>query len=136
MATEYINKVQKPNQTVNPLFVSLGVEIINISAEQTVLKLPVKTGFMQGAGVVAGGILATLMDEAMAHAALATLENGQTTATMDISCRYFKPVGAGEVLKATAVVVKKGNRVIFTEAQVVDSMDQLTARASATFIIG
>lgn len=136
MASDYINRVQKPDQTVNPLFASLGIEIVNISPEQTIFKLPVKPGFMQGAGVVAGGILSTLMDEAMAHAALSTLENGQTTATMDLSCRYFKPVGAGDVLTASAVVVKKGRRIIFTEAQVVDNRDRLTARASATFIIG
>ena len=54
---EYLNKVRKPNQTVNPLFAFLGVEVESISAGKAVIRLPLRKEFLQGAGVVAGGIL-------------------------------------------------------------------------------
>ena len=49
----YLNKVQEPNQTVNPLFKYLGIIIEKISPETVILRLTVRNEFIQGAGIVA-----------------------------------------------------------------------------------
>lgn len=73
MPQTYLKKLQEDGQTVNPVFNFLGIVIEQISKEKVILRLPFKPGFIQGGGVIAGGIMATLADEAMAHLVIANL---------------------------------------------------------------
>jgi len=135
MPAEYLNAVRSPDQRVNNLFRTLGVQVVEIAPQRAVLGLDVGEGMLQGAGVLAGGILATLLDEAMAHAVLASLEAGRTAATVEMSVRYLRPVGAGERIMAEAVVLKPGRRVFSVEAWVRNERGQVAAKSAASFII-
>lgn len=138
---EYLQKVAEPGQEVNQLFRFLGVEIESISAEQACLRLTVKKEHLQGAGVLAGGLIATLLDEAMAHVAIAAIlanqgkEPSRSTATVDLNVRYLKPVKAGDKLRAKAWILKPGKRLLNVEAEAVNAKDELVAKASAAFIV-
>ena len=68
---EYLQEVKKENQTIHKLFGFLGVKVVKISKEKVILSLPLRNDFTQGAGVTAGGVLATLADEEMAHVVIA-----------------------------------------------------------------
>jgi uncharacterized protein (TIGR00369 family) len=130
----YLDKVRELNQTVNPLFQYLGVIVESISAESTVLRLPLKHEFIQGAGVIAGGILASIADEAMAHVVLANLNEEQTTATIEMNIRYLRPIKEGEI-SAIARIIKKGRKIITATAEVQDEEKSLLAYAGASFMI-
>ena len=137
MPEEYLLEVRKNGQTVNPLFGFLGVEILEISADQAVLRLPFRPEFVQGAGVVAGGVLAALADEAMAHVVLANLANlpqGRKTATIEMSVRYFRPVHEGGVT-ARARLVNAGRRILSVEATVSDDRERQVCKAEGSFFI-
>ncbi len=130
----YLSEVQKPGQVVNPLFTFLGVEIVEISAAQAVLRLPFRPELIQGAGVVAGGVMAALADEAMAHVVLANLSEGRQTATIDLSMRYFRPVRQGG-LTATARLVNAGRRILSVEAVLLDDRQRQVAKAGGSFFV-
>ncbi len=130
----YLKNVIKPNQIVNPLFQYLGVIVERISPENTTLRLPIKEGFIQGAGVVAGGILATIADEAMAHVVLANLKEGESTATIEMNMRYLRPIEEGEI-NAVARIIKKGRQIITVTAEVRDAKNSLLAYAGASFMV-
>lgn len=130
----YLDKVKEINQTVNPLFQYLGIIVEQLSPEKTVLRLPIKHEFCQGAGVVAGGMLATVADEAMAHAVLANLNEDQSTATIEMNIRYLRPIKEGEII-AIARVIKKGRRIITVTAEVQDEKNSLLAYAGASFMV-
>ena len=74
MLNEYFKALQERGQGVNPLFAHLGATLDSVSREEVRLCLPVSKYLLQGAGVVAGGILATMADEAMAHVVMANLK--------------------------------------------------------------
>lgn len=131
---KYLKDVTKPNQTVNPLFQFLGITIEQLSPEKTVMRLLVKNEFLQGAGVVAGGLLATIADEVMAHVVLANLDNGQSTATIELNIRYLRPIKFGEII-AIAEIVKKGRSIITVTSEVRDEKDSLLACAGASFMV-
>ncbi|BBD08110.1 PaaI family thioesterase [Desulfovibrio ferrophilus] len=135
MPEKYLEAVVHADQAVNPLLTTLGIEVLSAGEGQAVLRLPYDRKLLQGAGVVGGGVLATLADEAMAHAVLSTLNNGRVTATVDMSVRYLSPAGAGEDLRAEAVVIRRGSRVIFTRAEIVDSQGLAVASADASFLV-
>lgn len=141
---EYLSQVREPKQEVNPLFRSLNIQAQRISADETVLELPANSALLQGAGVLAGGIIATLLDEAMAHVALANIAPHEHVATVDLNVQYISIVKPGSALRATASVLKRGRRILFVEA-VAESLPQgdptentptkLAAKATASFII-
>jgi uncharacterized protein (TIGR00369 family) len=130
----YLQEIKESDQTVNPLFKYLGIVVEQISPENTVLRLPLNHEFRQGAGVVAGGILATIADEAMAHAVLANLDEGQSTATVEMNMRYLRPVKDGEI-SAVARITRKGRQIITVDAEVRDGKKSLLATAGASFIV-
>jgi len=130
----YLEKVRELNQTVNPLFQYLGVIVEHISPEDTVLRLPLRYDFTQGAGVIAGGILASIADEAMAHVVLANLKEGQTTATIEMNIRYLRPIKEGKI-SAVARIIKKGRQIITAAAEVRDEQKSLIAYAGASFMV-
>jgi uncharacterized protein (TIGR00369 family) len=132
MQTDYLDEVGRENQTVNPLFSFLGVRVERIDAQAVTLALPLRPEFIQGGGVVAGGILAALADEAMAHVVLANLNPGESTATIEMNVRYLKSVREGTA-RAEARVVKRGRQVVTVEAEVKDGEGRLLARAGASF---
>ena len=130
----YLDEVRKPGQTVNPLFNFLGVKVELISSEKAILRLPLREEFIQGAGVIAGGILATMADECMGQLAVANLRDGESTATVEMNIRFLRPIKSGE-LEAQATVVRKGSRILALEAQVLDGQGLLLAHAGASFIV-
>jgi len=130
----YIEKVSKKGQRVNPLFEFLGVEVVEIVKDHAVLSLSIKPELIQGGGIAAGGILATLLDEAMAHAVLAGGRPGERTATVDMNVSYYRQVRIKADLICDARVIKRGRRVAFVEAVVRDNGHE-AARATASFIL-
>jgi uncharacterized protein (TIGR00369 family) len=130
----YLKKVQEPGQTVNPLFAFLGIGFETLTREQVVLRLPFRHDFIQGAGVIAGGLMAALADEAMAHVVLANVSAGQNTATVEMNMRFLKAAARGDML-AAATLVKRGRRIITVQADVTDAGGQVLAQAGASFMV-
>ncbi|MFW5836924.1 MAG: PaaI family thioesterase [Desulfovibrionaceae bacterium] len=132
--------MREPGQTVNPLFAHLGVEVAAILDGEAELRLPLAPELVQGAGFIAGGVVATLLDEAMAHAVMAGLPDGASTSTVELSVRYLRPVQApveGEARKliAKARVIHRGRRVATVEAQAFVEEGRPCAVAQATFMV-
>lgn len=134
MPSRYLEEVLKPDQRVNALFNLLGVRPVRLEAERAELELPYKPELLQGAGVLAGGVMAALADEAMAHVILVNLEPGQQTATIEMSVRYFRPV-LRSGLRAVATLVNKGKKIISAEAALTDDQGRLVCKASASFFV-
>jgi uncharacterized protein (TIGR00369 family) len=134
MQDDYLKKVQLPGQEVNPLFACLGIVIEQLSRERVVLRLPFRRDFIQGGSMIAGGIMATLADEAMAHVVLGNLAAGERTATIEMNIRYLKECASGDI-SATASLIKKGRRVMTLQAEITDANNQCLAQAGASFMV-
>lgn len=80
--------------------------------------------------VVHGGVISTLLDEAMAYCLFFRGEFG-VTARLDV--RYRAPARAGDRLRVEARVVRAVRRVMDTEA-VVYRGDEILAEATARFL--
>lgn len=136
MSDAYLQAVRRPDQSVNPLFRFLDVEILGLAPGECRLRLPFRAELIQGGGVVAGGVISTLLDEAMAHAAMAlNAEEGRgPVATISMETRYFAPARPGSDLEGFARVVRGGKRVLFLEAEAFAGETRVAA-ASAQFMV-
>ena len=135
MHKEYLHAVCQKDQVVNPLFAFLGANLAHADNGEATLILPVSMNLCQGGGLVAGGVLATLADEAMAHAVMSVLDPSMATVTAEMNIRYLRgtdPRQGGE-LTARARIIKRGRHMIYTEAHIFDSKERMLAVCGATF---
>lgn len=137
MPHKYLEAVCTEGQGVNPLFAFLQARITRAENGEAEITMPAGKQLCQGGGVVAGGILATLADEAMAHAVLSVLQRGQSTVTAEMNVRYLRSADPARIgtLRAAASIVKGGGTLAFAEARVYDDAERLLATAGATFFI-
>lgn len=78
-----------------------------------------------------GGVLLTLLDQAMARAALTRAEQAHGVVTIDISAGFMRPAH-GRVV-AQGRVVGGGRSVCFCEGRVTNAQGELLAQAMGTF---
>jgi len=82
--------------------------------------------------VVHGGLVASVLDEAMAWAVKQA--RGQWAFTADFHLRYKKPLAPGQDYEVRAEAPEGGGRKITTRARVLDGEGQVLARAEAIFL--
>jgi uncharacterized protein (TIGR00369 family) len=89
----------------------LGIKLDAIEAGEATLSLRIREDFKQNAGVVHGGVIASLIDSATAFAILPLLNPDERTTTVDLTISYLRPLVAGVVV-ARAKVLRAGRRMI------------------------
>ena len=82
--------------------------------------------------VVHGGLIATVLDEAMAWAIKAS--TGEWSFTAEYRIRYKKPVVPGKAYMATANVTDSSRHKIDVQAQFLDAEGAVLAEATGTFL--
>jgi uncharacterized protein (TIGR00369 family) len=119
LVIEFLRGDRKPAAiTSNPLAHELGAEIRELDAEQgAALAFSPPARFVQGAQVLQGGIIATLLDFAMAfaaHARLATQQREFSTATFTVN--LLRPAPPARYL-ARGRIIRAGTKLMFAEAE-------------------
>lgn len=98
----------------------------------SVVCLPVVDGAFDGhPGYLHGGIIATLLDEAMSKAVRAL---GQPSVTRKIEVEYLRPVPSGVPLRIEGRVVRSERGKHWTEARVLNTRGTILAEAKGLFI--
>lgn len=82
-------------------------------------------------GIYHGGIISTVLDEAMIKAILA--EN-KYAVTAEITVRFHLPIIVGDKLKITANITETKGRVFYTEAKAIRNGDEIVASATGKCI--
>lgn len=137
MPRKYLEALYREGQTANPLFNTLRARLVRAEAGEAEIRMTTSRDFVQGGGMVAGGILATLADEAMAHAVLSVLPEGKRTVTSEMNIRYLRgaTVETAGDLVARARLVRHGKHICVAEAQLFDSAERLLSVAGASFFL-
>ncbi len=78
-----------------------------------------------------GGLLATLLDEIMAHACVGIAKRAVTA---EITVRYQKPVETGARIKALGKVEETRGRILRTRGWLYDADGTVIAEGSARFV--
>ena len=137
MPKTYLKAMLADAQTVNPLFNFLHARLRRAEDGEAEVILTISKSLTQGLGMVAGGILATLADEAMAHAAISTLAEDERCVTVEMNIRYLRAADAATVktLTAKGSVLKRGKHIIVCTADVFDDTNRLLASTGSTFSV-
>ncbi|HET6973146.1 MAG TPA: PaaI family thioesterase [Pyrinomonadaceae bacterium] len=113
----------------------LGIEVDSVEPGHAVLSMQLQHEHMRNNAIAHGGVIATLIDSAMAIAIMALLEENERTVTVDLTIHYLRPVPEGSA-KASARVVRAGRRVVTVSAELFDADGKLAATAISTYLRG
>ena len=116
---------------------ALGIELVSLEPE-LVLKAPYRAELVgdPDTGVIAGGVVTTLLDSACGWATAAALKEPTSIATLDLRIDYMRPAEPGRDIFATAHCYKLTRSVAFVRALAydVDPSDPVAA-AQAAFML-
>ncbi len=110
-----------------PFLALFGVRLKNVDRDRVVLSVACGPKLTQPAGVIHGGVHATLIDTAVAHAIRTTLKEGYLFSTVQLDTKFFKPTSEGELV-AEARIVRKGKSLVHADADVRNGAGELVAK--------
>lgn len=85
-------------------------------------------------GIVHGGILSTLLDEAMAHAIMGNESNKAIVVTANIKIRFLKPAPIGFPMKVAATKTGERKNLFFAKASAMLTDGTVLAEAEGRFV--
>lgn len=98
----------------------LGMEVVPGPGGVLAVRLSVRPEHMQIMGRVHGGVLASLIDSAIAVAVHAPMPDHSAAATLDLNVQYLRPVDSPRVLLGIGRLLAHGSAVALAGAEVVD----------------
>lgn len=121
------------NRPHSPAAALLSPELLEIDGGRGFARLRFdgKPAFCNPMGMLQGGFQAAMLDEAMAIAAIATVDFGRFVPTLELKINFLRPAMPGP-LTGEGIVVRSGRNIVFTEGRLLAADDTLLATASAT----
>jgi uncharacterized protein (TIGR00369 family) len=110
----------------------LGLSLGAFERGAATLHLDVREELRQVKGLLHGGATASLIDTAAAFAIITLLSSGESTATVDLTIHYLRPLLSGR-LTAQARVLRAGRRLLTVSVEVRGEDGNLAATALTTY---
>ena len=95
----------------------LGIELEELRADYARMRLAYRPEFRQPAGVIHGGVIATMIDTVVVPAIGSGYDEPRQLFTIDIQLRYLAPI-VDDDLVAEGWVVQRGRQIVFCNAEV------------------
>jgi uncharacterized protein (TIGR00369 family) len=112
----------------------LHLEITERHEDGVTVKLPITSGLMNNQGVMHGGIIAALADEAAWEAIQQVLGGGRVMTTTELKVNYLAPI-TGENAFARGYVARAGKTLCVTRVDVHSEQQRLCAIGIVTYIL-
>lgn len=114
-----------------PFLAMLGARLLHEQNGVAVVQLDLRADLLNNHGGGHGGVVMSLLDSAMANAALSKIDYAREVVTVDMHIAFMAP-GTGR-LTATGRATGGGRSVCFCEAEIHNEAGQVTAKAMGTF---
>lgn len=111
----------------------LGARLVEWELDRAVMELDIGPQHINGTGVFHGGCMATVLDTALAHAAIYCTVPGnyRSGATVTLTVNFVGPVREGSRVTVTARKVGGGQSVFMSVAEAIDENGRVVATGQA-----
>jgi len=116
----------------NPFIKFMGITVPQLGRGYARFVLPFKPELANSIGLLQGGAIAALADEAVAFALYSLAKKGETINTVEMKINFLAAVKEGEVT-AVARISKRGRTISLGEFEVRQG-DRLVAKGLCTYI--
>ena len=118
-----------------PWIKALDLRVTDLNKSGATLEMPITDQLTRFGDVLSGQALAALADTSMVFACFGLFESFAPVATTNLEMQFLRP-GVGERIRCEAHIVKPGNNLIFTRADMIaEPSGKCVATATATFYL-
>jgi uncharacterized protein (TIGR00369 family) len=110
----------------------LGIEVEELRQDYARMRLPYRPEFRQPAGVVHGGVIASIIDTVVVPAVGSGYDAPHQLFTVDFQLRFLAAVVADDLV-AEGWVSQRGRRIVFCDAEVRGGSGILAATGTLTY---
>ena len=135
-AIENLHAIRDNRADPPALYQTLGIAVASAEPGHVSLTLTPSDRLRSPLGTVGGGVVATVLDTAMAWACDTMLPDGKVCTTLEIKTNFLRPgaIDAGP-LTAQAHVLHGGSRIMVAQAEFLDETGAAYAAATATCMV-
>lgn len=128
-ADGWLKKLER--QAEGTFWDDLGCRAVEVSQERTVIVLDAEARHLNAMGIVHGGVLASLLDNAMGLAVMRAHPEKRTVTT-NLNVHFVAPFDAG-TLTTTATILHGTRSTITVQASIVDQNGKLGTIGTGSF---
>lgn len=121
-------------------FKLIGLRVVDIGPGYSRTEVEYRNDLCQPAGIMHGGIVATLIDTGIAQALLMTdafrkvAERGGSMVSVDLRIKYFRPVSSG-IVTCESRIPRLGRHIIHGESTVTNEAGKEVARGDSIYML-
>jgi acyl-CoA thioesterase len=112
----------------------LGIHVQRLHSDGLTIECKLRPDLMNLAGVLHGGVLATLADAAVGIALQRHFGGVRAITTVELKINYLRPVSAGKV-RARARLLKVGARIAVGSVDLKDDAGKIVAAALLSYML-
>jgi len=112
----------------------IGIRLLRVHADGVTIECKLKPEIMNGAGMLHGGVTATLADSAVGIAIMRHFNGERKITTVELKVNYFRPVISDRVT-ARARLRRIGNHLCVGQVDICDSDQNLAGIAIVTYML-
>ena len=110
----------------------LGLKLEEIRQDYARMRLAYRPEFRQPAGVIHGGVIATMIDTVVVPAVGSGYDDARALFTIDMQLRYLAPIVEEDAV-AEGWIVQRGRQIVFCEAEVRAASGTLAATGTLVY---
>ena len=117
-----------------PFNASLGIRVTRLHRDGVTIECPFRDDFRNGAGVLHGGVTATMADVAAGMAITNHFGARHPATTIEMKVNFFRPVTGGKIV-ARSHLLRAGNTVCVSRVDLFDEDRRLVGAALVTYML-
>ncbi|ATU95133.1 hypothetical protein BLM14_25610 (plasmid) [Phyllobacterium zundukense] len=121
-ALETLKAMRDGSRELPPIYDLLQISVIDATEGEVKLQLTPHDGLRSPIGLVAGGVIATILDTTLAWACSTCVPSDKVCTTVELKVNFLRPISVTDgPLVATGRTVHRGNRILVATAELSQS---------------
>lgn len=113
---------------------TLAIKVVRKHADGVTVECPLRKDYVNSQGVLHGGVIASIADEAAWHAMLHAYKGQRNATTSELKINYLRPI-AGDKVRARAYVLRAGKTLCVSRVDLLDMEKRLAAVGIVTYML-
>jgi uncharacterized protein (TIGR00369 family) len=113
---------------------NLAIRVVRKHADGVTVEFAVREEFLNSNGVLHGGVIASIADEAAWYARIHAYKGERSATTTELKVNYLRPI-AGKKIRARAYALRAGKTLFVSRVDMFDTQKRLSAVSVVTYML-